>query len=79
MENSCCDAFQWTPAADLGHGAGCDFDLGRCASCGAHWMAIFAMGWTNYAPVTAEEAAEMMELRAKPAELKRRLREWLDL
>ncbi|MCW5966750.1 MAG: hypothetical protein KIT83_22110 [Bryobacterales bacterium] len=68
---------QWTPVADLGHAAGFDFDLGRCANCSRWVMAVFYTQ-TTYDCLTDEFANECLRLREKPQELKSLLRRCYD-
>ena len=70
---------EWTPVADFGHAAGFDFDLGRCAACGAYIMAVFYEPSTTYNIIPDELAQHFLSLKADPRELKLALKKWVDM
>ena len=73
----CCDDQSFEVTTDFNHVAGCDLDLGRCASCGTWLMAVYYAGSTTYNVITQERAEYFLELQGTP-ELRRALKAWVD-
>jgi len=82
MMAQCCDNFQWTSVCNLPHVEGCDFDLGRCASCGRDVISVYnayspAADPCTYIPVAPDIAQDLLRLPPGPAR-KEYLRAWFD-
>ncbi len=72
----CCNDQKWTGVADFGHTAGFDFDLGRCASCGAYLLSVAYAERPTVHPIEAREAEVFLRLQGKP-ELRQALKRWV--
>jgi hypothetical protein len=72
----CCDGQAWKGVADFGHTAGFDFDLGRCASCGAYLMSVAYADQPTVHVIEQSEAEAFLRLQGGP-ELKPALKRWV--
>ncbi len=75
--HTCCDRQQFEQVADLEQAGGFDFDLGRCASCGAWLMAVFWGASTTCNVIPEEQAEHFLGLQGTP-ELRRALKAWVN-
>jgi len=76
MLRVCCDDQEWHGVADLGHTAGFDFDLRRCAKCGADLLSIAYADWPTVHVISRAQAKTLLGLG--DGERKRALRRWAD-
>ncbi len=74
--SDCCSDQEWTHVADFGHTAGFDFDLGRCANCGAYLLAVAYADRPTIHVIGKSEAESFLRLDGTP-ELKKALRRWV--
>ncbi len=72
----CCGDQEWTHVADFGHTAGFDFDLGRCANCGAYLLEVAYAYWPTIHVIEKPEAESFLRLDGTP-ELRKALRRWV--
>ena len=64
---------------DFGHAAGFDFDLGRCAACGAYMIAVFYEPSTTYNIIPDALAKQLLTYQQEdPAKLKVALKNWVE-
>ena len=75
---TCCNSPEWETKADMGRQDACDLMLGRCINCGAYWLNIFqdAGGYTEYWPITDDEAQTMISLPSGSSEEKVYMEVW---
>lgn len=73
---ACCGDQEWTAVADLGHTAGFDFDLGRCANCGTDLLSVAYADRPTVHVIEPHVAGGFLRQKGAP-ELRQALRRWV--